>query len=171
MSSSVPGHTPGGDTGPRKRAGFAAIREDVHIHAGAPAVRALLADPRTWRDWLPPAVRAFQADSEGVGFRLTLPGREEAYSLRRDASEDPREIVYRVDEGGVAETLTWALFPEGARECHITAEIAYRPAAGLVGGAMETLMHRPQRIQILRDLLWNLKRGVEHSGSAEAASA
>ena len=59
------------------------------------------------------------------------------------------------------EELRWGLHSEGQTECHITIEIAYRPASGLIGGAAETLMHRPQRTQALRDLLWNLKHALE----------
>ncbi len=164
-------HIPGYDPGPKRLGGLATIREDIHVHIGAPQMRALIGDPTSWRAWLPEGVRDFRADTEGVGFIIGLPGRDEAYSLRRAPADDPREVVYRLDEGGVAESVSWGLHPEGVRECHVTVEVAYRPASGFVGGAMETLMHRPQRVQVLRDLLWNLKRAVEGTAAAEAASA
>lgn len=171
MSGPIPGHAPGFDEAPEPRDGLARIREDVHVHAGAPDVRALLADSTAYRDWLPPAIQQFQADSEGMRFVISLPGRTEEYSLRRDASADPREVVYRIDAGGVAETLSWGLYPEGPHECHVTLEVAYRPARGLFGGSMETMVHRPQRTQVLRDFLWNLKRAAEGHAPDPTASA
>lgn len=164
-------HIPGYDAGPRRRGGLTLIRQDIHVHASAATVLATLGDPSAYAGWLPPAMRDWRADTEGMAFILALPGRQEPYSLRRDASADPREVVYRVDEGGVAESLAWGLHREGARESHVTLEIAYRPATGLLGGAMETLVHRPQRIQVMRDLLWNLKRALERDGARPATQA
>jgi hypothetical protein len=155
-------HIPEYDAGSRRRrGGVASIREDVHIHAGAPEVRALVADPTAYSAWLPEAVREFTADSEGLSFAIALPGRTETVSLRRVNDPDPRSVVYRLDQGGVAEVLTWSLFPEGQHESHLTVDLSYRPARGFIGGALETMIHRGQRIQVLRDLLWRLKASIE----------
>jgi|GEM_PF-1151485 len=164
----------GFESAPRRSGGWATLREDVHVHVGAPDVRAHLADPTGYHRWLPPAVRDVRADSEGASFVLGLPGRQEDVSLRRTPSDDAREVVYRMDDGGVVDTLRWGLYPEGPRECHVTVELVYRPPRGFLGGAMETLLHRGQRTQFLRDFLWNLKRDIERSagrlgGSAEVA--
>lgn len=155
-------HIPEYDAGSRRRrGGVASIREDVHIHASAPEVRALIADPTAYRSWLPEAVRDFAADSEGLSFVIALLGRAETVSLRRVNDPDPRSVVYRLDGGGVAEMLTCSLFPEGQHECHLSVDLSYRPARGFVGGALETMIHRDQRIQVLRDLLWRLKASIE----------
>jgi hypothetical protein len=155
-------HLPEYDAGSRRRSdGVASVREDVHVHAGAPEVRALLADPPAYRAWLPEAIRDFVADSEGLAFTMVLPGRTESVSLRRVNDSEPRSIVYRLDQGGAVQTLTWSLFPEGQHECHVTIDVSYHPARGFLGGAMETMVHRGQRIQILRDLLWRLKASIE----------
>lgn len=163
------------ESAPRRGAGWTALREDVHVHVSAPVVRAYLADPTGYRRWLPPAVRDVYADSEGTSFVLGLPGRQEGVSLRRSPTDDPREVVYQMDNGGVVDTLRWGLHPEGHRECHVTLEVVYRPARGFLGGALETLLHRGQRTQVLRDFLWNLKRDIEQTeraeGSAEVAGA
>lgn len=168
-------HLAGYDRAPRRGGGWATIREDVHVHASAAGARSYLADPTALRRWLPDAITDFTADSEGASFVLNLPGRQEAASLRRVASDDAREVAYRMDEGGSVDALHWGLHSEGARECHVTLEVVYRPAGGLLGGALETLLHRGQRIQVLRDLLWNLKRDIERTegarGSAEVAGA
>lgn len=167
-------HLAGYERGPRRKGGLASIREDIHVHAAASTVRAALADPSLYRPWLPDALREVRADSEGATYILSLPAREEALSLRREVTEDPREVVYRMDEGGAVDALRWALHPEGLNECHVTVELLYRPAGGLFGGAMETLMHRGQRTQVIRDLLWNLKRDMEagrnSNGSAREAA-
>lgn len=155
-------HIPEYDAGSRRRrGGIASVREDVHIHAGATEVRTLLADPTSYTAWLPEAICDFTADSEGLAFAVTLPGRTETVSLRRVNDPDPRSVVYRLDQGGVAEVLTWSLFPEGQRECHLTIDLSYRPARGFIGGALETMLHRGQRTQVLRDLLWRLKASIE----------
>ncbi len=161
---------------PRRSGGWATIREDVHVHANAAEVRALLADPTAYRPWLPDALQGLRADSEGVSFMIVLPGRQEPVSLRRSPADDPREVTYRMDDGGAVDALRWGLHPEGRRECHVTLEVVYRPGRGFLGGALETLMHRGQRIQVLRDLLWNMKRHVERdaersNGAAEVAGA
>ena len=154
-------HLAGYDPGPRRRNGLATIREDIHLHIAVADARAAVSDPTAYRDWLPESMGNYQADSEGMRVDLELPGRTETMSVRRAATDDQREVLYRLDQGGAIEELVWGLHSEGQRECHITIEIAYRPASGFVGGAMETLMHRPQRTQAIRDLLWNLKRDLE----------
>jgi hypothetical protein len=162
-------HLPDYDPAPRRRAGLALVRQDVHVHAAIADVRALLADPTTYRPWLPDAVRTFEADSEGFRARISLPGRTEDYALRRVPTDNTRELAFERDEAGAAHSFTWALYPEGQRECHVTVEVVYRPASGFLGGAMETLLHRPQRVQVLRDLLWSLKQGVEGSRNGHEA--
>jgi len=165
-------HLSGYEPAKRNSGGLAIIREDVHIHAGAPDIRALLADPTAYEPWLPEAVRDYRADSEGVAFTMQLPARAEQVSLRRVADPDLRQVMFRKDEGGPVERMSWGLHSEGARECHVTIELAYKPASGLLGGSMETLLHRGQRIQILRDLLWNLKSAIEvANGTSYAALA
>ena len=106
-------HLAGYEPRRRRRGGQASIREDIHVHAAAATVRAYLADPTSYRRWLPDAVQEFRADSEGASFVLALPGRREMVSLRRGASGDPREVAYRMDDGGVVDALDWGLHPEG----------------------------------------------------------
>lgn len=154
-------HLSGYDQGPRRRKGLATIREDIHLHIAAAAARAAVGDPTAYRPWLPDSITHRHADTEGLRIDVALPGRTETISVRRAPSEDQREVLYRRDDGGTVEELAWGLHAEGQSECHITIEIAYRPASGFLGGALETLMHRPQRTQAVRDLLWNLKRDLE----------
>ncbi len=164
-------HLAGYDSSPRRRNGLATIREDIHLHIAASEARAAVADPTAYQAWLPDRMCNYHADSEGLRVDLDLPGRTETMSVRRAPSEDQREVLYRIDRGGAVEELVWGLHSEGQRECHITIEIAYRPASGFVGGAMETLVHRPQRTQAIRDLLWNLKRDLEGPrGEAEPSA-
>ncbi|MGE3960832.1 MAG: SRPBCC family protein [Dehalococcoidia bacterium] len=154
-------HLAGYEPGPRRRNGLATIREDIHLHIPAAEARAAVADPTAYGAWLPDSIGNYQADTEGLRIDIELPGRTETLSVRRAPSDDHREVLFRLDRGGAVEELAWGLHSEGQRECHITIEIAYRPASGFVGGAMETLLHRPQRTQAIRDLLWNLKRALE----------
>lgn len=164
-------HLAGYDPGPRRRNGLATIREDIHLHISVAAARAAVADPTEYGAWLPESMGNYHADTEGLRLDLGLPGRTETISVRRAPTEDHREVLYRLDGGGAVEELVWGLHSEGATECHITIEIAYRPASGFIGGAMETLVHRPQRTQALRDLLWNLKRTLEGTrGDTEPTS-
>lgn len=156
-------HLPGYEPPRRRRNGVATIHEDIHVHVGYPDLRAAVADPPAYRPWLPPAISRFEADSEGVRFRLDLPGRGEHCDLHRQPTEHPREVVFTRNESGSIERLTWALHPEGQRECHLTVELVYQPARGLFGGALETLFYRAQRTQALRDLLWALKREIEQA--------
>lgn len=166
-------HLAGYDPAPRRRKGLATIRQDIHLHIPVAAARAAVGDPSAYRAWLPDRMTQHHADTEGLRVDLALPGRTETISVRRAPTEDRREVLYRRDEGGVVEELAWGLHSEGQSECHVTIEIAYRPASGFIGGAMETLMHRPQRTQAIRDLLWNLKRELEGSanGAAEGAAS
>lgn len=164
-------HLAGYDGRPQRRKGLATIREDIHVHLAAATARAALGDPTAIRAWLPESMTWLSGDSEGFRIDLALPARTETISLRRAASEDPREVLYRRDEGGAVEELAWGLHAEALGECHITIEIAYRPAAGFLGGALETLMHRPQRTQAFRDLLWNLKRDLERRPDFERTTS
>lgn len=168
-------HLPGYEAPRRGQRGIATIQEDVHVHVGMPDLRAAVADPPTYRSWFPSNVTRYEADSEGLRFDVSLPGRTESGDLRRQPTENPREIVFSLNGGGSYERLVWALYPEGQRECHLTVELVYRPASGLIGGAMETMFHRGQRIQMLRDLLWTLKWDVEGAANeadeADEASA
>jgi len=154
-------HLPGYDAGPRRRGDLATVREDIHLHVSAARARAAVADPQAYAAWLTEAMSNYHADTEGLRLDLSLPGRTETISVRRAPSDDHREVTYRRDQGGAVEELNWGLHPEGQSECHITIELAYRPASGFLGGAAETLMHRPQRTQAIRDLLWNLKHDLE----------
>ena len=154
-------HIPGYEAGSSRRGDLATIREDIHLHVAASTARAAVSDPTAYADWLTESMRDYSADSEGLRVDLVLPARTETMSLRRVGTEDQREVLYRRDEGGAIEELRWGLHSEGQSECHITIEVAYRPASGFFGGAAETLMHRPQRTQALRDLLWNLKHALE----------
>jgi hypothetical protein len=154
-------HLPGYDAGPPRRGDLATVREDIHLHVSAAKARAAVADPLAYAAWLTEAMSNYQADTEGLRVDLALPGRTETISVRRAPSEDQREVAYRRDQGGAIEELIWGLHSEGQTECHITIELAYRPASGFLGGAAETLVHRPQRTQAIRDLLWNLKHDLE----------
>jgi hypothetical protein len=136
------------------------IREDVHLHAPAPAVRQRILDLSTYDEWLAPAFRDFRADDEGWSFTLALPGRTEAGRLRRGGIEDGA-VTFVQDGGGVIHSLTWAMHAESTREVHLTAEITYAPAGGIAGNVLEMTVHRPHRVQALRDSLWALKQLVE----------
>ncbi|MQC47948.1 MAG: hypothetical protein DWG77_02505 [Chloroflexi bacterium] len=164
-------HLPGYEAPRRGPRGVATIQEDVHVHVGLPDLRAAVADPSAYGPWLPAAITRFEADTEGLRFGLSLPGRSEGGDLRRAPADSTREVIFVQNGSGNYERLTWALFPEGQRECHLTAELVYRPASGLFGGAMEGMFHRGQRIQMLRDLLWALKRDIEGLTSAADVTA
>ena len=140
------------------------IREDVHLHASPHAVQQRLLNLPTYDEWLAPSFRDFRADGEGCAFTLVLPGRTERARLRRGGAEDGAVTLLRDDrggDGGAYESITWALHAESPREVHLTVEAAYAPAGGLGGAIFETTVHRPHRMQALRDSLWRLKQLLE----------
>ncbi|MGE3857429.1 MAG: hypothetical protein AB7G21_10795 [Dehalococcoidia bacterium] len=136
------------------------IREDVHLHAPAHAVHQRLLDLATYDEWLAPQFRDFRADDEGWSATLVLPGRAEPARLRRGGIEDGAVTFVR-DGDSAVDTLTWAMHAETPREVHLTVELAYLPAGGLGGNIMEMTVHRPHRVQVLRDWLWRLKQVLE----------
>lgn len=143
------------------------IREDVHVHAAAQAIRERILDLATYDDWLAPAFRDYRADGEGCSFALALPGRTEQGRLRRGGVEERAVTLLRDDIGGggsVYESITWALHAESPREVHLTVEAAYTPAGGIAGSILEATVHRPHRTQALRDSLWRLKQLAERGG-------
>lgn len=142
------------------RDGLAVIREDIHVHTSSPQAQRRLADPSTFDEWLSPQFRDFAADSEGCAFTLALPMRNEPARLRRDPLSNGT-IRYVRDGSSAVDSIEWALHVEGAREVHVTVDVAYRPAGGLLGAIREVLWHRGHRAQAFRDALWNLKHVLE----------
>ena len=143
------------------------IREDVHVHAPLPLVRQRILDLATYDQWLVAPFRDFRADDEGFAFTLTLPGRTEHARLRRGGVED-RAVTLVRDGDGSYDSITWAMHAESTREVHVTVEVTYAAAGGILGGLMETTVHRPHRTQALRDALWQFKQLLEreaHDGS------
>ena len=138
----------------------ARIREDVHLHAPAHAVQQRILDLTTYDQWLAPAFRDFHADDEGWSFTLALPGRTEQGRLRRGGIE-AGAVTFVRDGSGTVDALTWAMHAESTREVHLTVELAYVPAGGLAGNILEATVHRPSRVQALRDSLWALKQLLE----------
>jgi hypothetical protein len=136
------------------------IREDVHLHASAAAVQQRILDLTTYDQWLAPAFRDFRTDDEGWSFTLALPGRTEQGRLRRGGIE-AGAVTFVQDDGGSVESLTWAMHAESPREVHLTVELTYVPAGGLAGNVLEVTVHRPHRVQALRDSLWAFKQLVE----------
>ena len=132
-----------------------AIREDVHIHADAAAVYALLAAPESLDETLPELLGGPDA---GGGIRTPF---------RIVRAEEPRLLTIAPGrEGGRGarpdiESLHWDLQPEGRGEVHVTLAVGYPPAGGLTGPLLDLLLHRPRRRQALRDALWRLKRRME----------
>ena len=141
------------------------IREDVHLHAAAHAVHQRILDLSTYDAWLSPAFRDFHADEEGWSYRLVLPGRTEQGRLRRGGIEDGA-VTFLRDGAGAAESLAWALHAESPREVHLTVELTYVPAGGIAGNILELTVHRPHRVQALRDSLWQFKQIVEAAARA-----
>ncbi|MDA0270586.1 MAG: SRPBCC family protein [Chloroflexi bacterium] len=163
-------HLPGFEAPKAARDGLQHLRDDIHLHAAAAEVRARLADPTTYDEWLSTQIRDFVADTEGMQFTLGLPGRAEPVRLRREPHGDPYLVTYVRDGDSSVESLTWALHVEGATECHVTVELAYRAAGGLAG-VLEPLVHRPHRLQALRDSLWRFKHHIQESLSLDARVA
>ncbi|RLT43274.1 MAG: hypothetical protein DWI58_04590 [Chloroflexi bacterium] len=143
----------------------ARIREDVHVHASAHAIRLRILDLTTYDEWLAPAFRDFRADDEAYSFALALPGHTEQARLRRGGVEE-RAVTFVRDGGGDYESITWVLHAESPREVHLTVEATYTPAGGLSGAILEPTVHRPHRTQALRDSLWRLKQLAERTSDA-----
>lgn len=148
----------------------ATIREDVHIHVPVAAIHRRLSDPTTHDEWLSSHFQRYTADHDSCAFAVALPGRTEAVRLRRDGSE-ARAVLYVRDGESAWESVTWAMHVEGQHEVHLTAEIAYRPAGGLIGATGEVLVHRAHRTQALRDSLWALKQLLEAEARASIEPA
>lgn len=149
---------------------LATIREDVHIHVPVTAVHRRLSDPSAHDEWLSPHFQRYTADADSCAFALVLPGRSEAVRLRREGSE-ARSILYVRDGTSAFDSVTWAMHVEGAREVHLTVEVAYRPAGGPIGTAGEVMVHRAHRTQALRDSLWSLKQLLEGEARAHLPTA
>lgn len=141
------------------------VREDVHIHAAGDAVYALLWDGAA--SWLPPAFESFEVADAQLAFTLALPLRREQARLVRASAERPRLLEFAADDGGSAvRALTWVVNLESPGEAHVAAELAYVPASGPLGWALEEMVQRPARAQALRDALWRLKLMAEGKGPA-----
>jgi hypothetical protein len=166
----VTSHLPGLPAQRSPRDGFDRVRADVHVHASLPTVQARIADPSTYLAWLPARMTGFSADTEGLSANLRLPGRVEALRLRRDTS-DPAAVGYVRDGAGHIESLYWSIHVESRTEVHVTVELAYCPAGGVSGSALEALLYRPHRTQVLRDLLWAMKRDIESSRPSQTEEA
>ena len=139
------------------------LREDVHIHASAQRVYRHITSSRAV--WLPRAFRHVSAHDDTLCFELALPLRRERARLAVTTSQSPSLLVLErdsaADEGGVIDSLTWALHEETPEEVHVTLEAGYRPAGGPLGALLESALYEPLRRQAFRDALWRLKRFVE----------
>jgi uncharacterized membrane protein len=157
-----------------------AIREEVHIHAEAPAVYRRLTALESLGEWLPECFRDVRAEGERCAFTLALPLRTEVARLRiarlRIASaREPYALTLATDTAIVRaalagangsgvpaiESLHWELQPEGRGEVHVTLATGYRAPGGIAGPLLDLLIYRPHRRQALRDALWRLKYLVE----------
>ncbi len=155
-----------------------AIREDVHIHAEAPAVYRRLAELEALAEWLPERFRDVRAEGERCAFTLALPLRAEGARLRVEGGAEPYTLTLVTDTGPLGratalggengagptpaiESLRWELQPEGRGEVHVTLAAGYRVPGGIAGPLLDLLLFRPQRRQALRDALWRLKHLVE----------
>lgn len=148
-----------------------AIREDVHIHAEAPAVYRRLAELESLGEWLPERFRDIRAEGERCAFTLALPLRTEGARLRVATATEPYALTLadeNADDGrangarpAAIESLHWELQPEGRGEVHVTLAAGYRAPGGIAGPLLDLLLFRPHRRQALRDALWRLKRLVE----------
>ena len=146
-----------------------AIREDVHIHAEAPAVYRRLAELESLGEWLPERFRDVRAEGERCAFTLALPLRAEGAWLRVTDAAEPYTLALADDasagsNGATAtaiQSLRWELQPEGRGEVHVTLAAGYRAPGGIAGPLLDLLLFRPQRRQALRDALWQLKQLVE----------
>ncbi len=142
------------------------IREHVHIHASAERVHGRLSAFQRHNEWLPPTFRHYIANGNEISFDLALPLRYERECLSVSAEQAPLLLALeRSDEmsgcTGSLESLTWALHPETASEVHLTVEVAYRPADGVLGSLLELPLYGPLRRQAFRDALWKLKLLIE----------
>jgi hypothetical protein len=134
------------------------LREDVHVHASAAAVYALLREPAARARWLGPALADLEQDDGALAFRLALPLRSERARLALATDEPPTLLAYAANGAPSAlGALTWVLRSEAPAEAHVSMEAGYTPAAGALGWLLEELLHRPYRRQALRDSLWRLK--------------
>jgi hypothetical protein len=132
------------------------LREDVHIHAPALEVFGYLDahDPEFW----PPAVTVYTKDQQSLELAISLPGRSERARLMRATEDRPRYLEFTADgQAAALRGLTWVVNSEGPREVHLIVEMAYEPARGPFGWALEETVHRACRRQVLRDALWRLK--------------
>jgi hypothetical protein len=137
------------------------VREDVHVHVPAAELRPLLDDPSAFEVWLGPQFSDLNVERSQWSLDLRLPGRRERITLRATPQEDGLVVYERADPASPVSTLSMALFSEGPREVHLTVEVEYEPAGGLLAPLLEPLLHRPHRAQALRDSLWKLKQHVE----------
>ena len=136
------------------------IREDVHIHAAPAAIFGWLDFERVTA-WLPDSFRDARIEDDALAFRLVLPLHDRPAQLCIEELQPPQILSLRAGASNgthpAVEALDWALHQESANNVHVTAELAYRPAGGLLGPLLETALHAPLRRQALRDALWRLK--------------
>lgn len=140
---------------------MARVREDVHVHVAARELRPLLDDPKAFEVWLGPRFSELTVEQSQWSLDLSLPGRRERMMLRAAPQDDGLLVYERADPASPVSTLSMALFSEGPREVHLTVEVEYDPAPGLLATVLEPLLHRPYRAQALRDSLWKLKQHAE----------
>lgn len=147
---------------------MATLREDIHVRADIDEVFAHLTALEACVAWLPASFRDLEASGGALSFRLALPFDGRRAALRIEIDEAPTFLELRPDASIHAtpalDGLRWALFAEGPRQVHVTLEAEYRPAAGLLGGMLEPVLHRPLRQQALRDVVWRLKQVAEGRG-------
>lgn len=142
------------------------FREDVHVHASAADVYALLARFADADRWLPHAFRDVRVHADGMTFALGLPGRTEHADLALAEQEPNERLVLRPRNGpnGRAaglDTVAWIVTDESTRESHLTVEAFYRPMGGPLGPLLDLALHRPHRQQAFRDALWRFKLLIE----------
>jgi hypothetical protein len=147
----------------------ALVREDIHIHARAAEIYERVTAFDALAAWLPPSIAAPREEDGALAFRLRLPLHGASEARLAVADSDPPSYVSLeapndARDRGALDALRWALHQEAERNVHVTLEVEYRPAGGLLGSLLEAAIHAPLRRQALRDTLWRLKQVAEGRG-------
>ena len=145
------------------------LREDVHIHATPQAIFDRLRAPELG-GWFDAVFSRPGADGE-LAFELAMPLHREVARLAITTEQAPALLVMAADgDDDDLSALSWALHVEREGEVHLTVEVAYRPARGLLV-LLEPLLYVPRRKQLFRDALWRLKLLVEGGEAADGDRA
>lgn len=152
---------------------MALVREDIHIHARAAEIYERVTAFDDLAAWLPPSIAAPREEDGALAFRLRLPLHGASEARLAIADSDPPSYVSLeaataaangARHDGALDALRWALHQEAEHNVHVTLEVEYRPAGGLLGSLLEAAIHAPLRRQALRDTLWRLKQVAEGRG-------